>query len=184
MGVCACNRLCLSKKERENLWCIDLLEMLLPKTLCLPKSTHTHIGDLTRSLSLCLSHAHTYAHARKHTHTHSHPQIQIQTPTHTYPHPHTPTPTHPHPHPHPQETSSYGGRTPLMPERRHCWGHALLRRGKRYTPPKRSLSLSFFPSLSLSLSLSPPRLGSLSVSGMTAVAWALLFGDSRIFGDL
>ena len=39
-----------------------------------------------------------------------------------------------------------------------------------------------FPSLSLSLSL--PRLGSLSVSGMTAVAWALLFGDSRIFGDL
>ena len=36
----------------------------------------------------------------------------------------------------------------------------------------------------LSLSLSLPRLGSLSVSGMTAVAWALLFGDSRIFGDL
>ena len=37
--------------------------------------------------------------------------------------------------------------------------------------------------LSLSLSLLP-RLGSLSVSDMTAVAWALLFGDSRIFGDL
>ena len=47
----------------------------------------------------------------------------------------------------------------------------------------RKASLTFSLSLSLSLSLSP-RLGSLSVSGMTAVAWALLFGDSRIFGDL